>query len=80
MEYPACNLLTRPSRRVFTQLGAPFVSDLLVLLMEAFRFIEERDAERIPVVDDGRLVGVVSLAALQRRLAEDEDPPEPDEA
>ena len=49
-------------------------------LDEAFRFIEERDAERVPVVDDGRLVGVVSRAVLQRRLAEDEDPPEPDEA
>ena len=48
-------------------------------LDEAFRFIEERDAERVPVVDDGRLVGVVSRAVLQRRLAEDEDPPEPDE-
>jgi isocitrate dehydrogenase len=46
-------------------------------LDEAFRFIEEHDAERIPVVDDGRLVGVVSRAVLQRRLAEDEEPPEP---
>jgi CBS domain-containing protein len=45
-------------------------------LDEAFRFIEEHDAERVPVVDDGRLVGVVSRAILQRRLAEDEDPPE----
>ena len=49
-------------------------------LDEAFRFIEEHDAERVPVVDDGRLVGVVSRAVLQRRLAEDEDPPDPDEA
>ena len=45
-------------------------------LDEAFRFIEEHDAERVPVVDDGRLVGVVSRAILQRRLAEDEEPPE----
>jgi CBS domain-containing protein len=45
-------------------------------LDEAFRFIEERDAERVPVVDDGRLVGVVSRAVLQRRLAEDEEAPE----
>ena len=45
-------------------------------LDEAFRFIEEEDAERVPVVDDGRLVGVVSRAVLQRRLAEDEDPGE----
>ncbi|HKY24736.1 MAG TPA: CBS domain-containing protein [Gaiella sp.] len=48
-------------------------------LDEAFRFIEEHDAERVPVVDDGRLVGVVSRAVLQRRLAEDEDPVEPGE-
>jgi hypothetical protein len=27
-------------------------------------------------VDDGRLVGVISRAVLQRRLAEDEDPGE----
>ena len=33
-------------------------------LDEAFRFIEERDAERVPVVDGGRLVGVVSRAVL----------------
>ena len=48
-------------------------------LDEAFRFIEERDAERIPVVDERRLVGVVSRAVLQRRLAEDEPPTEPDD-
>jgi CBS domain-containing protein len=47
-------------------------------LDEAFRFIEEHDAERVPVVDAGRLVGVVSRAVLQRRLAEDEEPA-PDE-
>jgi CBS domain-containing protein len=42
-------------------------------LEEAFRFIEEADAERVPVVEDGRLIGVVSRAVLQRRLAADED-------
>jgi CBS domain-containing protein len=41
---------------------------------EAFRFLEEHDAERVPVVDDGRLVGVLSRELLQRRLAEDEEP------
>jgi CBS domain-containing protein len=41
---------------------------------EAFRFMEERDAERVPVVEDGRLVGVLSRVVLQRRLAEDEPP------
>jgi CBS domain-containing protein len=43
---------------------------------EAFRFMEERDAERVPVVEDGRLVGVLSRVVLQRRLAEDEPPDE----
>jgi CBS domain-containing protein len=40
---------------------------------EAFRFLEEHDAERVPVVDGGRLVGVLSRELLQRRLAEDEE-------
>jgi CBS domain-containing protein len=40
---------------------------------EAFRFIEDKDAERVPVIEaDGRLVGVLSRSVLQRRLAEDE--------
>jgi CBS domain-containing protein len=46
-------------------------------LDDAFRFLEEHDAERVPVTEDGRLVGVLSRSVLQRRLAEDE-PPEPD--
>jgi CBS domain-containing protein len=46
---------------------------------EAFRFLEEHDLERVPVVEDGRLVGVLSRAVLQRRLAEDEPPEEPEE-
>jgi CBS domain-containing protein len=44
---------------------------------DAFRFMEENDAERIPVVEDGRLVGVLSRAVVQRRLAEDEPVEEP---
>jgi CBS domain-containing protein len=40
---------------------------------EAFRFLEASDAERVPVVEDGRLIGVLSRAVLQRRLAEDEE-------
>jgi CBS domain-containing protein len=43
-------------------------------LDEAFRFLEEQDLERVPVVEHGRLVGVLSRAVLQRRLAEDETP------
>jgi len=43
-------------------------------LDEAFRFLEQHDYERVPVVDDGRLVGVLSRSGIQRRLAEDEEP------
>ena len=50
-------------------------------LEAAFHFLEEHDLERVPVVEeDGRLVGVLSRAVVQRRLAEDEPPdgePEP---
>ena len=40
----------------------------------AFHFLEEHDLERVPVVEKGKLVGVLSRAVLQRRLAEDEPP------
>jgi CBS domain-containing protein len=42
----------------------------------AFHELEERDLERVPVVEDGRLVGILSRSAVQRRLAEDEPPVE----
>jgi CBS domain-containing protein len=45
-------------------------------LDEAFRFLEEHDIERAPVVEGGKLVGVLSRSVLQRRLAEDEAPEE----
>jgi CBS domain-containing protein len=48
-------------------------------LGEAFAFLEEQDFERVPVVEDGRLVGVLSRSVVQRRLAEDEPPDEPEE-
>jgi len=48
-------------------------------LDEAFQLLEERDLERVPVTEDGRLVGVLSRSALQRRLAEDEPPSEPED-
>ena len=43
---------------------------------DAYRFLEEHDLERVPVTDDGRLVGALSRSVLQRRLAEDEPPAE----
>jgi len=48
-------------------------------LGEAFAFLEEQDFERVPVVENGKLVGVLSRAVVQRRLAEDEPPDEPEE-
>ncbi len=50
-----------------------------VPLEDAFRFLEEHDAERVPVVDgERRLMGVLSRSVLGRRLAEDEEPVEED--
>lgn len=53
-----------------------FTIDADAELDEAFRELEERDFERVPVVEGGRLVGVLSRAVVQRRLAEDEPPAE----
>ena len=36
--------------------------------------MEDEDVERLPVTENGRLVGVLSRSALTRRLAEDEPP------
>ena len=47
-------------------------------LDEAFRKLEEWDAERVPVVDGDSLLGVLSRSVLRRRLAEDEPPAELD--
>ena len=52
-----------------------FTLDAGLELEDAFRFLEEQDLERVPVVEEGgRLVGVLSRAVVQRRLAEDEPP------
>jgi len=50
-----------------------FTLDAALELEAAYRFLEEQDLERVPVVEEeGRLVGVLSRAVVQRRLAEDE--------
>jgi len=48
--------------------------DSSALLGDAFAFLEEADYERVPVVEGGKLVGVLSRSVVQRRLAEDEPP------
>ena len=51
-----------------------FTLDASMDLDEAFHALEDNDLERVPVVEDGRLVGILSRTVLQRRLAEDEPP------
>jgi CBS domain-containing protein len=53
-----------------------FTLDASMDLDEAFQLLEQQDLERVPVVEDGRLVGIISRTVLQRRLAEDEPPVE----
>jgi CBS domain-containing protein len=53
-----------------------FTIDASMNLDEAYHVLEEQDLERVPVVEDGRLVGILSRTVLQRRLAEDEPPPQ----
>jgi CBS domain-containing protein len=57
-----------------------FTLDPTLSLDAGFHQLEERDFERVPVVaEGGRLVGVLSRAVVQRRLAEDAPPElEPD--
>ena len=51
-----------------------FTLDASLSLEDGFHALEEHDLERVPVVEGGRLVGVLSRAVVQRRLAEDEPP------
>jgi len=70
-----------PSAVTLREIAEPpnFTLDAGLGLESAFHFLEEQDLERVPVVEDGRLVGVLSRAVVQRRLAEDEPPEaEPD--
>ena len=70
-----------------TTLAEVAVEPVLVLdadlsLDDGYRQLEEAEVERAPVLEDGRLVGVLSRSVVQRRLTEDEAPeeePEPAE-
>jgi CBS domain-containing protein len=63
-----------PAEVILREIAEPpiFTLDVSLPLEEAFHTLEERDLERVPVVEAGRLVGVLSRAVVQRRLAEDE--------
>jgi len=67
-----------PARATLGSIAEPpnFTLEAELDLEEAFRVLEAQDLERVPVVDTGRLVGVLSRSVLQRRLAEDEEPVE----
>jgi CBS domain-containing protein len=65
-----------PRTTVVGEIAEPplYTIDAALSLDDAFRALEQHDLERVPVVEDGRLVGVLSRSVLQRRLAEDEPP------
>ena len=65
-----------PRTTVLRDIAEPplFTLDASIDLDDAFRALEDQDLERVPVVEDGRLVGILSRTVLQRRLAEDEPP------
>ncbi len=72
-----------PSSVALSAIAEPpnFTLDASLDLDDAFRLLEEQDLERVPVVEEGgRLVGVLSRAVIQRRLAEDEPPEEDTES
>ena len=71
-----------PSATTLGEIAEPplFTLDASTDLDEAFRTLEDQDLERVPVVEDERLVGILSRTIVQLRLAEDEPPPSLDAA
>jgi CBS domain-containing protein len=71
-----------PSSTLLGEIAEPplFTLEASTDLDDAFRTLEDQDLERVPVVEDGRLVGILSRTIVQRRLAEDEPPPPLDAA
>ena len=67
-----------PADTLLGEIAEPpiFTLDADADLDVAFHELEERDLERVPVTESGRLVGILSRAVVQRRLAEDEPPVE----
>jgi CBS domain-containing protein len=66
-----------PSTTLLREIAEPplFTFEASTDLDEAFHTLEEQDLERVPVLEDERLVGILSRTIVQRRLAEDEPPP-----
>ena len=54
--------------------------DADMALEDAFRLLEERDLERVPVLEGEELVGILHRGVIQRRLAEDEPLPDDEDA
>jgi CBS domain-containing protein len=65
-----------PRNVVLRDIAEPphYTLDAALPLEDGFHMLEELDLERVPVVESDRLVGVLSRAVVQRRLAEDEPP------
>ena len=65
-----------PSTTLLSSIAEPpiYTLDADEDLDVAFHELEERDLERVPVTENGRLVGILSRSVVQRRLAEDEPP------
>ncbi len=71
-----------PVRTTLAEIAEPPIHTIAAdaQLEAAFHDLEAHDLERVPVTEpDGRLVGVLSRAVVQRRLAEDEPPSDSDE-
>jgi CBS domain-containing protein len=65
-----------PRATLLREIAEPplYTLDASMDLDDAFHVLEDQDLERVPVVEDGRLVGILSRTVLRRRLAEDEPP------
>jgi len=48
-------------------------------LGDALHLMAEQGLERLPVVEDGRLLGILPREPVVRRLAEDDPPPDPED-
>ncbi|TMJ97427.1 MAG: CBS domain-containing protein [Actinobacteria bacterium] len=69
--------LTAATAADLAQHGVPTI-DPNAHIDEALLLMGEHDLERLPVVEDGRLLGVLLREPLLRRLAEDEAPGDPE--